>query len=349
MSCIDLQRLREHVANGVVRATSHPTLPLVIHNYSERCQYEKLWDETALQCRGLILYGDQIVARPFGKFFNDTEYTEAEIPWHLPCEVTEKLDGSLLIAFDFLGNWYTSTRGSFTSEQAYIGGKMLERMNLRLDPNITYLFEIIYPENRIVVDYGSRRELVLLAMIDRATGVEISLDYAPAGVTVVRRLPATANSRDLRSIIRDDEEGYVVRFCTGFRIKVKGERYMQLHRTISGLSSRMVWEFMFQGRDLAEVLAVVPDEFAQWVRDESDLIQSAFDRTKARADAAFADVRYLPTRKDKALVLRAEWLDVAPMAFLLMDGKDPAQAIWKAIYPELRRPDVTQRLVGEAA
>lgn len=348
MSGISQQKLSQHVAAGIVRSAAHPHLPLTIYNYTERCQYDKLWDDLALKCRGLIMYGDQIVARPFGKFFNDTEHDPSEIPWHLPCEVTEKLDGSLLIAFNFLGEWHTATRGSFISEQSYIGRNMLEAMGLRLDPEITYLFEIIYPENRIVVNYGSRREIVLLAMVDRYTGVEISLDHAPTGVKVVRRLPPTANAQDLRSIIRDDEEGYVVRFSNGFRIKVKGERYMQLHRTISGLSSRMVWEFMSQDRDLAEVLAVVPDEFAEWVRDESELIQAAFDRTKRRADDAFDAVKYLPTRKDKALTLLEDWSDVSSMAFLLMDGKDPSQAIWKAIYPELRRPETTQRLVGGA-
>ena len=37
-------------------------------------------------------------------------------------------------------------------------------------PGKTYLFEIIYPENRIVVDYGDYKGLVLIDVIDNETG-----------------------------------------------------------------------------------------------------------------------------------------------------------------------------------
>jgi len=83
-----------YVTAGLVRKQSHPTLPLEIFNYAERVQYEKLWDDVTRQCRGLVMHGDKVVARPFAKFFNDTEHAPEEIPWHLSCEVTEKMDGS---------------------------------------------------------------------------------------------------------------------------------------------------------------------------------------------------------------------------------------------------------------
>ena len=44
----------------------HPAFPLTIWNYTERVQYEGLWDNITLMCRGLVTdnYGN-IVARPF--------------------------------------------------------------------------------------------------------------------------------------------------------------------------------------------------------------------------------------------------------------------------------------------
>ena len=44
-----------------------------------------------------------------------------------------------------------------------------------LDREYTYLFEIIYPSNRIVVDYGSSRRLVLLAAVHTQTGIELAI------------------------------------------------------------------------------------------------------------------------------------------------------------------------------
>ena len=90
-----------------------------------------------------------------------------------PFEVYEKLDGSLGILYWLGDEPYIATRGSFESPQAQIATELLRAYDLSgLDRRRTYLFEIIYPENRIVVNYDDRRELVLLAIIDTATGRE---------------------------------------------------------------------------------------------------------------------------------------------------------------------------------
>lgn len=346
---MDLELLRQHVDNGLVREQQHPTLPLSIYNYSDKCQFERLWDDVTLQCRGLVMHGDTIVARPFRKFFNDGEHTDDQIPWHLPCEVTEKLDGSLLIVFHFDGEWHFATRGSFTSEQAQRGKEIFERMygHCGLVKSVTYLFEVIYPQNKIVVDYGSLEDVVLLAMIDTATGNELPLSLnADHDFTLVRSLPPGANAQDLRGIIRDDEEGYVVRFENGFRIKVKGERYMELHRLISGVSSRSVWEYLSEGKPFDEMLATIPDEFGDWIRAERamqcDLFDAVMERTREAVDA----VENLPDRKSQALKILAEFKDVSSTAFAMLDGKDVTPIIWRHLYPECRRPEATARLVG---
>lgn len=342
---MDLALLRQHVESGLVREQQHPTLPLSIYNYSDKCQFERLWDEVTLQCRGLVMHGDTIVARPFRKFFNDGEHTEDQIPWHLPCEVTEKLDGSLLVVFHFDGEWHFATRGSFTSEQAQRGKEIFERMygHCGLDKSVTYLFEVIYPANKIVVDYGSLEDVVLLAMIETATGNELPISLnADHDFTLVRSLPPGANAKELRGIIRDDEEGYVVRFANGFRMKVKGERYMELHRLISGVSSRSVWKYLAEGKSFDELLATIPDEFGDWIRAERarqiDLFDAVMERTKEAVEA----VENLPDRKSQALKILTDFKDVSSTAFAMLDGKDVPPIIWR----HCRRPEATARLVG---
>lgn len=337
------ETLNRYVAEGLVREQKHPTLPLSIFNYAECVQYDKRWDEVTLQCRGLVMSGDRVVARPFRKFFNDTEHAEGEIPWHLPCEVTEKMDGSLLILFHFEGQWHTATRGSFVSEQAIIGHDILREHYgfIDLDPAITYLFEVIYPGNRIVVDYGNRRDIVLLAMVFTETGEEYplsQLDGKDIHWCVVRSLPPTASAKDLRALIRDDQEGYVVRFANGFRVKVKGAKYLELHRIYSGISSRLVWEHLSQERPLAEMLAILPDEFADWVKAERNELLSQYDLLSHRVEQAYLDVRKLPTRKEQALVIFQEYDDISSAVFAALDNKPVAPVLWKRLYPEHRRP-----------
>ena len=342
-----LTEIQSRVADGLIRCQHHGSLPLTIYNYAERVQYDRLWDDVTLQCRGLVMHNDKIVARPFRKFFNDTEHQPGEIPWHLPCEVAEKLDGSLLIAFHFEGEWQFATRGSFDSEQAARGREIfLNRYDVKsLDPACTYLCEVIYPQNRIVVNYGNREDVILLAVIETETGREHDLSHGmERNLTLVRRLPPDADAKSLRSIIRDDEEGYVVRFANGFRMKIKGQRYMELHRVITGVSSRSIWEALSEGKPFDEMLAVVPDEFAAWVLSEKGNLELKHDALKQTAERAFQLVKCLPDRKSQAITILKDYKPISSAVFALLDGKPVDGILWKQLYPDFYRPEIAARI-----
>ncbi len=74
-----LTTLEKYYNDGLLHKQTHPTLDLTIWNYSPKVQYERLWDEITIQCRGLVTNskGD-IVARPFKKFFNYEEHKPEE-------------------------------------------------------------------------------------------------------------------------------------------------------------------------------------------------------------------------------------------------------------------------------
>src|SRR5690606_32454323 len=130
------------------------------------CDYDGHWNDVTLNCRGLVIQDDgAIIARPLRKFFNygELERRGLQAPSG-PFEVYEKEDGCLGIVYYYAGDWHIATRGSFTSWQAQRAQKILDGLNTRiLHPSFTYLFEIILPDFRIVVDYGGAEELVLLA------------------------------------------------------------------------------------------------------------------------------------------------------------------------------------------
>ena len=135
--------LNKYYEEGLVYKQVHPNLPLTIWNYTEKVQYENLWDEITIQTRGLVTDDNgNVVARPFKKFFNQEENK------HIPTkdfDVYEKVDGSLGILFYYNNQWVMATRGSFTSDQAIKGFEMLQKYDYqKLHKKYTYLFEIIY-------------------------------------------------------------------------------------------------------------------------------------------------------------------------------------------------------------
>jgi len=337
-----MQNLSEHIAAKRINAIRHPTLPLTIYSYTDRCVYERAWDDTSKACRGLVMNdAGEIVARPFPKFFNDTEPEAQPIPWGERCEITEKLDGSLIIAFMYDDEWQFCTRGSWTSEQAAFAAEWLTpRLSGYLTTD-TLLFEAIYPENRIVVDYGSRRECVLLGRIDTASGAEMMTDHWYR-TPVVRSLGPEANPAELRSIIRDDEEGYVVRFFGGHRVKVKGARYMELHRLLSGVNARMVWEALAKEQWPPPCMSQFDEEVRAWMESKADELTEKIYDIHRRVFIAHRQVQGA-TRKEAAAILLAEHKDVAGLVFSQMDGRDWKGKAWGMVYPPHERPVRVER------
>jgi RNA ligase len=69
--------LEKYHQEGLLYKQTHPTLPLTIWNYTEKVQYEGLWDEVTLKCRGLITENTsgKIIIQPFSKFFNYAKHS----------------------------------------------------------------------------------------------------------------------------------------------------------------------------------------------------------------------------------------------------------------------------------
>jgi len=264
-------KLDNLVDGGYLICAKHPSLPLTIYNYSQKTQYEKYWTEITLACRGLVLDPNgQIIARPFAKFFNSTE-VEEKIP-NEPFRVYEKMDGSLGIFFWYEGYPVFASRGSFSSEQAIRGAKILkEKYNIHeLKQFHTYMFEIIYPENRIVVDYGDMEDVVMLGVIHTKTGDEIERHIVEKDYNELFNLVIDYNITEswnhLMSLNEPNKEGYVIRFKNGFRMKVKHEEYVRLHRIVTNISNLDIWKCLKFGESFNEFLERVPDEFYNWVK-----------------------------------------------------------------------------------
>ena len=128
--------------------------------------YSQEWDEITLQCRGLIVERttNKIISRGFNKFFNMNELPKFDIQVSRDdnCIIMPKEDGSLGIIYYYDGEYRVSTAGSLTSEQALHATRKLQEIDFAIPRGYNFIVEIIYPENRIVTNYGDRDDLILL-------------------------------------------------------------------------------------------------------------------------------------------------------------------------------------------
>lgn len=337
---IDLEKFKQLANDRFLSVQPHPKLDLLIWNYTQKCQFDRVWTEETLMSRGLItdLEGN-IVQRPFKKFFNLSEEPEADLPAE-DFEVTEKMDGSLGILYWEGNKPCLATRGSFISEQAIKGTQILtEKYGMvKFDSKLTYLFEIIYPENRIVVDYGDMQDLTLLAVIDTETGKERLLeDFKGLGVPLVKVYDGIKDIKNLNKLQEDNREGFVIRFASGLRFKVKFDEYVRLHRLVTMVNAKTIWELLMNNQDFEELLERVPDEFYTWVRKTKADLEGKFLEIEAEASKSLQEVKDMQTRKDQALYLKDK-SKYPSIVFTMLDDKDYKTQIWKMIRPVAEKP-----------
>ncbi|MEE2040133.1 RNA ligase [Nocardiopsis sp. CT-R113] len=339
------------IADGWVRPQDHPTLPLRILNYTEKTQFAQNWTPVTEQCRGLIYdtTTGRVVARPFRKFHNYGSPQAGVLDLTAPVAALDKADGSLGILYPTgRGTWAVATRGSFTSDQAVHATRVWqEKYANRVAPyeGETWLFEIVYPANRIVLDYGGMDDLVLLGAVANHTGRVISPSalYRWPGPRVFEFDHKTLADA-VAAPPRPNAEGLVVRFGDGRMVKLKQEDYVLLHRTLFGLNARVVWERLGSGATAADICDGLPDEFHPWVKATVDGLLRDYAKVLAGAWAEHTHITIsLPEgweRRDYAQ--RAAKSKFRPWLFMILDDKDPRPAIWKTLRPSAdNRPTTT--------
>jgi len=364
----DLDLLESEVAAGYVTRRLHPSAPLAILNYGPTVQYERRWNEVTTKTRGLIYNTEtlEIESRAFDKFFNWDD-SSVQYPPQGSMVMSTKFDGSLGILYRDGRVLKIATRGSFESDQAKHATERLYwdlyadaeeywiaydtplNMDLRklLEANKTPVFEIIYPENRIVVDYGKQDKLVLLDVIDNATGKsDIEAFDGLRWEHKAEKINVPGGFSD--SLVHDipqGEEGFVLYFPhTGFRTKMKSAEYVELHRIVTGLSKKTVWEMLGQGKSVEQIKENVPDELYDWVDETArelrlkqwsimDEIGEAWHQVVAKSPT-YGDVAAM-TRKDFAVEAKKQGA-LASYLFAILDGKteeEIAEKVWATLKP----------------
>jgi RNA ligase len=257
------------------------------------------------------------------------------------------MDGSLGIMFEYNGQMVCATRGSFTSDQSKWMTNFAIKNNYQnlIVSGSTYLFEIIYPENRIVVDYQGQERLVLLGIINAETGEEVPYEDIFEKFDIVKRYDGIKDYTKLKSLIDNNAEGFVIRFSNGDRMKIKGEEYLRLHKIMTNVSTTGIWEMLSNGDDVNELLKDVPDEFYKkiqnYVRDlKYNYVQISEMAGKLHDGFRYGkynDVDPEPTKKEFAEFVFKQQKVLHPVMFAMWDKKKYDKIIWNILKPEFSK------------
>lgn len=330
-----------NLQEGRLREQSHPDNPdLRVIGYTEVVQYSGEWDDSTLEMRGLVYNSrtDEVLARPFGKFFTMGQKEAVEPALDAEIVAYDKADGSL-ISF---GSYGCSTRGSFASEQAVAATRWLQDKvrikdwaNNWSSKGITLMFEWVGPDNRVVLSY-EESELIFLGARRIENGAYILPEHlsAPTDLRIVDRV-FTGTWGDFladSSLMERGLEGVVIwSGLEGPLLKVKEERYVELHRLVTGLNEKAVWAVGPDGLD--ELLERLPDEFHEWTREVHwKLLTRAKDKVRSAVHAHALVAAY--PRKEWMSRLKSSGLnEQSRYVFAYEDGRDVLSIAWEAVKP----------------
>jgi len=345
---LDWDVLNTYIEEDLIKVNKHPEYDIWILNYTTTASVTRHWDDYTMACRGMVIDAEgNILARPFGKFKNYEEHDPSEIDMSMDYEVFEKMDGSFIVVFYYheRSGWIVASRGSFISEQAIVAEELLGDKWLYFAKNCTYCLEVIYPENRIVVNYGNKRELVLLGCIITPTGVELPhsrlITMYSTYFTIVKKyeLDKVNDLLELKAIESENKEGFVIRFENGFRVKIKFTEYCRLHAILTNVSNKTVWEHMMNKLEFTELLDRVPDEFFDWLTKTAKELQDEYNEIERLALLEFVKIYYKNgNHKRGNFAEQAKESENRAILFKLYDNRPYDDIIWKRIKPEYSKP-----------
>lgn len=326
----EIQRL---AAAGYISIKKHPQLPLTIFNYTHKTQFDNFWNEYTEMCRGLIIDDDlNIVSNSFPKFFNIGQKKEI-LPSMKPM-ICEKLDGSLGVQYIHEGSFGVASRGNFESDVAKFADAWLkERFTVDdFNPEWTYLYEVVFPENRIVVDYKGRSELVLIGVRDSHTGAEMDfkseahrLGLNHAKVFDMSLYEAVEKVLNMNG---EEEEGYVLKYPCGYMAKLKSSDYTMKNRFVWTFNVDFVRRKIVKGQ-FEEMLEEVPDEYYPKVYEMLDEINAKLHEIKQIHWNYIATLPKGLTNKEVAAIVSKR--EDKAIIFGLLNGKDVDKLILKKL------------------
>lgn len=268
---------------------------------------EDLWERYNgfyRECRSVVIdvVNDCIILSPFSKFFNINELEETSleniqkrISNARIIEFSDKLDGSMQSA-----RWYNNKiimAGSqainpANSWRLQDGYRMLNENSrykemLKKNPNFTFIFEYISLKDAHVVKYTKEQEgLYLIGVRNVLNGIEY--DYKSV-IQIANKfnIPTTKLfDKTLKQVMSelddkssDEAEGFVINI-DGYKVKLKYNDYVHIHKALSKLSSVNLIIRSIADDKYDDLLAKLPVAYHDQVKKVAAIVVDYINRTE---------------------------------------------------------------------
>ncbi len=318
----------------------------VIFNYNQLSS--DFSNEIVCEARGIIFKEGEWeypVCHAFDKFFNYGQDCCDELDWS-SVTVSEKIDGSIMKLWCHNDCWHLSTNGLIDAETASIGdvrkenfaqvfwealgwrmpGGWKDMLSVftdwfnALNPECTYIFELVSPYTRVVIPYKTA-DIYFLGARNNKTNQQYGCDLDTAielGVSALHR-PKLYQLNTLEQIIAAanelpwDNEGYVCYDKNFNRCKIKSPKYVMAHfaRNNNVITRKHLINIILQGEK---------DEFCVYASDykyEIDHVKLLMDDYVEIMDTAGFLARNLRklSRKEAADIIKQFHIVVQPIMF----------------------------------
>lgn len=336
-----LEKLSEEVQNGYVIVHENPDKKIFNYTYSRLTEQENHWNEITLRTRGLILDSNgRIIFNCPRKFFNFQQNNFANDTYERlkdNFKIYEKLDGSAIwVVNDSEYGFVVSSKSSFTSEHATWAKEIIEQKfkekDLIFKEGICYCFELIHPENRIVVDYGEEKTLKLWGLKTQG-GETIKLGDNRIDISYFEtpKLLGTNNDKTVidNYINQKNVEGVVLEGIGDDRIKIKSQTYLELHRIKTECTPNRILELLMSGKRVSDY--DFPDEFLKEVQLYEDIYLEKYQQLYNQIKST---EKILHNKTDKEIGLAKINSFLKSGIFNLRRNKDISKLIWRKVKEE---------------
>jgi len=349
----DIKLLTHHIKQNNIRVSKHPEYELYLYKYTQACVFNSSWDKITLMCRGLALDNEyNIIANCIPKFFNIEELSQERIPkinLDQPFTATVKEDGSLIQMFNYKGKIIITSSGGFCNDYTKQAEEVLNIIkydnslkNFIIDhPGYNFIFELISPLTRVVISYDyTTLKLITIRDTNGNEPIEDILQFKILGMPYVNQIKFNSISELLQEKESkfNNREGYVLTFKDGSRVKVKYDEYFTLHKLLTKISKKFVWETLSNG--IALDLENIPDEAFKDIERWSNEIQTSFSDLYIKNLKIFniilESVENTFDRKQFANYVISNYKEYSNILFALYDEDENRinKLIWKHIEPK---------------
>lgn len=333
MNKFDKKLLDEYVSLTSISLEKHPTEDLFIYGYHSNLEESNIiWDEYNKHCRGLIIDSEgNVHARPFYKFFTYRKYINENTlllsenqTFSIPDQkfkIFEKVDGTMTTLYWANDMPFLATQRSFTNPNAKKATEILyEKYShtfSKLNRDRTYIFEAVFPETNVLIDYGDSNDLYLIGVIDNETSENLPLEDIgfPRAKEFTGEYGNLTNFEEIQNLNLPNQEGFVIVYDNGERIKVKFPWYKDAHfimnqiilrekqlyllnRMLSkklGVNNKMlnsleIWSALKNKKNIENIFKHIPETFFSvgvdfWINDIVEEFKIKFDEHKLLDDS----------------------------------------------------------------